>query len=157
MKNPRLFKNRNIYACNVVICEEIPVPFHNFAIFLPVMVCYVRKHPYCFRILQYFCLQCYTLWENTQWVFVILGPTLYSSSKVLSLYINNKNLIVRLNQQTGIDCEVKILLLNMPRSRIVCIIYWQGIVLFWLSSSKTEDLRNYLLPPLYNQQLLETK
>ena len=37
-------KNCNISDCNIVLCEETLVPLENFAIFMPVMLCYVRKH-----------------------------------------------------------------------------------------------------------------
>ena len=45
-------------------CDKAPAPIQKFGLFLPVILCYVRNH-----------------W----WVSVLLGPTILSSSKVLSL------------------------------------------------------------------------
>ena len=69
-----------------------------------------------------------------------IGQNIFFSSEVLSLQLNNKHLIVLSNQQAGLDCEIKILVLKTPHSHLVHTQDWLITVMLWCSERETNDL-----------------
>ena len=80
-----------------------------------------------------------------------------SRSKVISLKIKFKKLIIQSNKQADTNCEIKILVIKTPHSQLVQTLDILVIVMLWLSWCKTDDLRNWFRLPHSNQQLVEMK
>ena len=71
--------------------------------------------------------------------------------------IDVKHLVVRPNQQADTNCEVKILVIKTPRSRLVQTVDWLDTVMFWHSYYITNSLRNYFHFPQSYERIVKTK